>query len=99
MTVKLIVTTSNTEQRTQVMSSGVEVLAEYPAAVLIRATEQQAAALTADGLETLEFPNPEVQTAAARFSFENAVAANQAAVVVADPNRTAYYLVQLVGPV
>lgn len=98
MTEKLIVTASTPEQRAQVTAAGAEVLAEYPDAVLVRATDEQASALTADGLQTVGVPSPEVQTASARFSFESALAAEAVSPIAADPNRTAYYLVQLVGP-
>lgn len=81
----------------QVRQSGAEILAEYPDSVLVRADDDQAEALGAR-LETAALPEPPVRTASAQFLFADALAANEAAPIEADPDRRSYFLVRLVGP-
>src|SRR3990170_1480714 len=96
---KLLVTARTREQADAARATGAEVLAEYPDALLVRATEDQAAALSEAGLETAALPALPVHTASAVFSFEEAEAADADEPVPLDPLRTAYFLVQLVGPI
>lgn len=99
MAIRLIITTTSPDDVAQVRSSGVEVLADYPDALLVDATNAQRKRLAEAGLETVEVPATTVQTASARFTFADAQAADVAAPIVSDPSRIAYFLVQLVGPV
>ena len=97
---KLLVTTRSEEDAAQVRATGAEVLAEYPDALLVRATDDQARNLGRAGIETARLQAaPPVQTVTARFAFDDAVAADVEEPMPLDPDRTAYFIVQLVGPV
>src|SRR5215218_8305632 len=96
---KLLVTTRSEEDAAQVRATGAEVLAEYPDALLVRATDDQARNLGRAGIETAWLQAPPVQTVTARFAFDDAVAADVEEPMPLDPDRTAYFIVQLVGPV
>jgi serine protease AprX len=98
MSDRLLVTIQTPEAREAVRTTGVRVLAEYPNAVLVDATSDQADALRATGLETLPIERPPVRTASAEYEFEDARTAETDAPVAVDDKRTAYYLLQLPGP-
>ena len=99
MSGKLLVSTRTNEQVEAVRATGAEVLAEYADGVVVRATDDQAAALAAAGLEASVLPSPPVQTASAHFAFADAETANAEEPLTLDASRAAYYLVALVGPV
>jgi serine protease AprX len=95
---RLLITTRSPDDQARLAESGVRVLAEYPDAVLVDATDAQAESLNNAGTEMVALADTAVQAAGAQFRFEDAVAADEAQPVVADPNRVAYYVMQLVGP-
>jgi serine protease AprX len=95
---KLLVTTRTPEAKQAAIATGIEVLAEYPHSLLVEATSDQVEALDAAGLEPLPITRPPVQTASARYEFEDAKTVEGDAPLALDETRTAYYLVQLVGP-
>src|SRR5437773_35379 len=99
MDTKLFVTLRTPQDAQTVRDTGSEVLAEYPNALLVRSTPDQQAKLQAAGVEAAELTQPSIQMAGASFDLGNVLAAEAAAPVVTDPNRTAYYLVQLIGPI
>lgn len=78
--------------------SGVEVLTRYPHALLVSATDEQRADLARLGVETVVVPGGPVRTTGNVFDFDDAVAAEAAVPVPAEPGRTGYFLVRLVGP-
>ena len=96
---KLLITTRTLSDEGAARATGAEVLAEYPNAVLVMASDDQADGIRAAGLEAAELPSAPVHTSSAMFSFEAALAAEIEAPVAADPSRIAYYLVQFVGPI
>lgn len=98
MTAKLIVTLTRPEDEGRVRETGVEVMADYPDSLLVRADDDQRAALETAGIEATELPEANVRVAGAEFDFTSTVAAEAEAPVVTDANRRAYYLVKLVGP-
>lgn len=98
METKFLVTLRKPEDAQAVRDTGCAVLAEYPDSLLVRCTDATEQALRAAGLEVDPLPQPPVQVTGAAFGFERAIEADAAAPVAIDPNRTAYYLVKLVGP-
>jgi subtilisin family serine protease len=92
---KLLVSVSTPRQRDAVRDAGVEVLAEYPDALLVRA---ERARLEEAGLPAVPLPDQPVRTASASFAFGDAVSANAVSPIEEDEERVAYHLVQLVGP-
>src|SRR5262245_2409833 len=98
MAKKLLVTLSAPGDATAVANAGCEIVAEYPHSLLVRATDAQRQALEQQHLEITDVAAPPIQLGGASFDFSSAVDANVRAPVPApDPNRTAYYLAQLVG--
>jgi subtilisin family serine protease len=97
MSRKLLVTVESDSDRELVGRSGAKVLAEYPSMILVRATGRQEKALASE-LGVGQVEEPPVQTASALFALTDAVAADRAAPLDLDPNRRAYFLVQLIGP-
>jgi uncharacterized protein (TIGR03437 family) len=95
---KFIVYTNTPEQTDSVRKSGAEILAEYAGGFLIRAGAAEEAALQAAGMEPMPVPEQQVQVTGASFSFSSALDANEEVRIEADPNRTAYYLVKMIGP-
>lgn len=98
MNKKWMVTIQTGQDAEKVRDSGAEILAEYPNALLVRTTEKQRVALESAGLELSAVADATVQLTGATFAFASAVAAEAAQPVSVDPNRTAYYLIRLVGP-
>lgn len=98
MPVKLLVTLQRRDDARIVRESGAEVLAEYPDSLLVRGTDEQAQRLTEQGIEATPLPEQRVQVTGTSFAFSDAVRAQQAVAVEPRPGRTAYYLVELVGP-
>lgn len=96
---KLLVTIVSDADRQRAIDSGAHVLADYPAAVLVSATDEQQAALAEAGLELAALDEEPMRTNGAVFSLDDAVAASAAVPRSVDPNRRAYVVVQLVGPV
>lgn len=94
----VLVTLRNTEDSDAISASGVETLAQYPDMVLVRGTDEQVGQLEQNGIELTPLPDQPVQVTGNSFAFEDAVLAQEAAAVEPPPARTAYYLVQLVGP-
>ncbi|CRK54989.1 Flagellar hook-length control protein FliK [Alloactinosynnema sp. L-07] len=74
------------------------VLARYPHAVLVDATDAQVADLEQRGLQTAELPAQAVRATGNEFDFADAQAAEERAPTPTDPGRTGYYLVRLAGP-
>ena len=95
---KLLVTIMQASDAEAVRETGCEILAEYPNGVLVRATAAQEKALRGKKLELAEMTEPAIQVSGARFAFASAMKANEEAPIAADPARTAYYIVKLVGP-
>jgi serine protease AprX len=98
MAAKYLVTITDNTQREAVRSSGAEILAEYPSAVLVRCEEAARNKLAQAGLEYAELEAVPLQIGPLSFEMSAAVAAEAAAPVARDPHRRSYYLVQLVGP-
>jgi len=95
---KLLVTVSSASDAEEVRATGAEVIAEYPASLLVRAGAAEKAALDERSVEWVTLPEVPVQTAGGRFAFDAALAAEAASNSPIDRSRRAYYLVQLVGP-
>jgi serine protease AprX len=95
---KLLINTSGAEDAERVRGTGAEVLAEYPNAILVNATESQEDELDRAGLPVAALPPVTIQTTAARFDLAEAVAAEREAPLPLDPDRTAYFIVGLAGP-
>jgi hypothetical protein len=72
-----------------VRESGAEILAEYPNAFLVFASDEQRNALQSAGLELAALGDENVQVAGGSFAFVSAVEAEAAAPVTIDPNRIA----------
>nr|WP_296071135.1 S8 family serine peptidase [uncultured Actinoplanes sp.] len=98
MATTMLVTLLEPDDAAAVRDTGVEVLAEYPDSLLVRATDDQLGALTGRGVETTVLPDRATQVAGASFAFADAVRAQDAAPVEQRPGRTAYYLLKLAGP-
>lgn len=86
------------EQAQVVRDTGCEVLAEYPQQLLVDCTKAQLEALEEAGLEVTRLKRPAILVSGASFEFGAALDAEASAPTAPDPNRTAYYLVQLIGP-
>ena len=82
----------------KVRDSGAEILAEYPNALLVRATGKQRSALESAKLTVAPEADATLHLAGGSFTFSSAVEAQVARRVAVDPNRTSYYLVKLIGP-
>jgi hypothetical protein len=96
---KLLVTIAKPSDLEAVKKSGAKLLAEYDTAALISSTEAQEQDLNKSGLEVAPLAAPAIQLAGGNFEFSAALAADDASPVVhGDPERKAYYLVQLIGP-
>ena len=95
---KYLITLRSADDATKVRDTNCEVLAEYPDTLLVRCTEEQRQGLERAELEVSPIESPTLKTAGVSFSLQNAVAAEERAPVAIQPDRTAYYLVQLVGP-
>jgi len=95
---KLLVTVMQAADAQAVRGTGCEILAEYPNGMLVRATAEQEGALRQAKLDLAELVDTSIQVSATRFSFANAMTANATTPIAADPARTAYYIVKLVGP-
>jgi serine protease AprX len=98
MNKKWMVTIQTGQDAEKVRDSGAEILAEYPNALLVRTTEKQRVGIESAGLELSVVADETVQLTSATFAFASAVAAEAAQPVAVDPNRTAYFLVRLIGP-
>ncbi|MBE9031833.1 S8 family serine peptidase [filamentous cyanobacterium LEGE 11480] len=98
MSTKVLVTTTSTDERQQLSQIGCEVLAEYPSSVLARCTDAQYSSLVDAGLEITPLEVPELRVAGTLFAFSEARSAEVSEPLNIDPNRTAYYLVELIGP-
>lgn len=81
-----------------VRESGVAVLARYPHALLVDATDEQRAGLERGGVEATPLPDQDVRVTGNAFDFEDAVAAERIAPVPQRADRQGYHLVRLVGP-
>lgn len=98
MATTLLVTLQGPEEGAAVRGADVEVLAEYPDSMLVRATEDQALQLAERGIEATPLPDQRVQITGSSFDFDDAVRAQRSVAVEAPPGRTAYYLVKMAGP-
>jgi hypothetical protein len=99
MATKMLVTVQSSADADAVRQTGAEILAEYPDSLLVRTDEAQQQALADAGLEAAVLAEPPLEVAGATFAFASAMEAEAAQPVAVDPNRTAYFLVKLVGPV
>ncbi|MGW4203274.1 S8 family serine peptidase [Streptomyces sp. NPDC004726] len=99
MATRLIVTVRTDADEAAVRATGVEVLARYPDSMLVRATEEQDAAVRRLDAEVtaLEERQP-VLAAGNSFVFEDAMSAQELSAVEPPAGRTAYYLLRLAGP-
>src|SRR5919112_715006 len=95
---KLLVTIRRPEDAQAVQDAGCEVLVEYPDSLLVRCTEEAQRTLREADVEVVELEQPDIQVAGMSFAFGQALEADAAAPVEPDPDRPAYYLVELVGP-
>jgi serine protease AprX len=98
MDTKLLVTIRRPEDAQAVQDAGCEVLVEYPDSLIVRCTEEAQRTLREADVEVVELEEPTVQVAGMSFAFGQALEADEAAPVEPDPDRPAYYLVELVGP-
>ncbi|HVK26610.1 MAG TPA: S8 family serine peptidase [Actinokineospora sp.] len=81
-----------------VRDAGITVLARYPHAVLVDATDTQVDDLGRRGVPTAALPAQDVRATGNAFDFADAQAAEDQAPTSVDPDRIAYHLVRLVGP-
>src|SRR2546423_828401 len=96
---KLLVTVAKPADLEAVRNSGAKILAEYDSAALVSSSDAQEQSLKTAGLEVAALAPPTIQLAGGNFEFSAALEANDASPVAhADPDRKAYYLVQLIGP-
>jgi serine protease AprX len=95
---KLLVTIRRPADAQAVQDAGCEVLVEYPDSLIVRCTEEAQRALQEADVEVVELERPTVQVAGMSFAFGQALEADAATPVEPDPDRPAYYLVELVGP-
>ena len=93
-----MVTIRRPEDAQAVQDAGCEVLVEYPDSLIVRCTEEAQRTLREADVEVVELEEPTVQVAGMSFAFGQALEADEAAPVEPDPDRPAYYLVELVGP-
>lgn len=98
MNTKVLITVQNPKERETATGTGCQVLTEYPDALLARCDEAQLAALKTAKLEVAQLPEATVQIAGMAFSMATARDANESQPLALDPNRRAYYLLELVGP-
>jgi serine protease AprX len=98
MNEKLLVTIGKLEDAQAVQDAGCEVLVEYPDSLIVRCTEEARRTLQEADVEVVELEQPTIQVTGMSFAFDQALEADEAAPVEPDPDRTAYYLVELVGP-
>jgi subtilisin family serine protease len=75
-----------------------EVLAEYPNAMLVDGPDESARELQDRGIEADPLPQQPVHVTGASFAFADAVEAQQEVHLDPPAGRTAYYLVKLIGP-
>jgi serine protease AprX len=95
---KQILNIESREQIQIVRNIGCETVAEYPDALLVRSTEMQRDQLEAAGIEMRDLPGSFIKVAGPIFAFTAALDAEVAMPTTPDPDRIAYYFVQLVGP-
>ena len=98
MATKLMITVRTPEDAQAVRDSGCEILAEYPSSLLVRCEEAQHNALQQAEIEMAELPEAQIRLSGATFAFANTMMAEEMAPVAPPPNRTAYYLLKLIGP-
>src|SRR3712207_159661 len=98
MDTKLLVTIRRPEDAEAVQAAGCELLVEYPDSLIVRCTEEARRTLRETDVEVVELEQPTIQVAGMSFAFGQALEADEAAPVEPDPDRPAYYLVELVGP-
>ena len=98
MSTTLLLTLQDPDEPEAIRRSGVEVLAEYPDSMLVRASDEQAVVLAEHGIEAAALPDQPVQVTGASFEFDAAVRAQDENSLEPRSGRTAYYLVQLAGP-
>lgn len=98
MSTTLLLTVQSDDDAAAIRETGIEVLARYPDAILIRGTNEQARSAERLGMETIPLADRPVVTTGNAFSFADAVRAQEVAAVEPRPDRPAYYLVRLAGP-
>ena len=98
MSTTLLLTVQSDDDAAAIRETGIEVLARYPDAILIRGTHEQARSAERLGMETIPLADRPVVTTGNAFSFADAVRAQEVAAVEPTPDRPAYYLVRLAGP-
>ena len=98
MDAKLLVTIRRPEDAQTVREAGCELLVEYPDSLIVRCTEEARRTLQEADVEAIELEQPTIQVAGMSFAFDQALQADEAAPVEPDPDRPAYYLVELIGP-
>jgi serine protease AprX len=98
MDTKLLVTILRPEDAQAVQDAGCELLVEYPDSLIVRCTEEARRRLQEAAVEVVELERPTIRVAGMSFAFDQALEADEAAPVEPDPDRPAYYLVELVGP-
>lgn len=98
MSTTLLLTVQSDDDAAAIRETGIEVLARYPDAILIRGTHEQAQSAERLGMETIPLADRPVVTTGNAFSFADAVRAQEVAAVEPPPDRPAYYLVRLAGP-
>ncbi|GAB2801600.1 hypothetical protein GCM10027176_02230 [Actinoallomurus bryophytorum] len=98
MSTTLLLTVQSDDEDAAVRETGIEVLARYPDAILVRGTHEQAGSLERLGMETIPLADRPVVTTGNAFSFADAVRAQEVAAVEPAPDRPAYYLARLAGP-
>jgi len=81
-----------------ISDSGVEILARYPNMMLVRGSDEQILELGQHDIELTPLLDQSVRVTGNSFNFDDAVLAQENFSVEPAPARTAYYLVQLLGP-
>src|SRR3954462_6209052 len=98
MPTTLLLTVQSDDEDAAVRETGVEVLARYPDAMLVRATGEQAHDIERLGVEAVPPVDRPLVTTGNSFAFADAVQAQEAAAIEPLPGRPSYHLLKLAGP-
>jgi serine protease AprX len=98
MSTKLLIYVRSDQEDASVRATGVEVLARYPDAILVRGTDEQTRRVERLGVEVTMLAEEPVSTAGNAFSVSDAVRAEEAVAALPPTGPTEYCLLRLAGP-